>query len=85
MITPIGNRLVIKPKETILKCGLDMPKTRESENGEGIVVAIGKGVDNVQLGDVVFYISYGIHKVVDVNGDKMVIIHKDDILGKKGV
>ncbi|MFA5114208.1 MAG: co-chaperone GroES [Candidatus Margulisiibacteriota bacterium] len=93
-LTPIGDRIVIKPEpeETKTKSGIVLPDAAKEKPSEGTVVAVGSGriLDNgqkvspeVKIGDKVIYSKYG-GTEVKLEGDEFIILAERDILAIKG-
>ena len=90
-LRPLGDRVVIQPtpREEMTRSGIVLPDTAKEKPQEGEVVAVGPGklLDNgkmaamdVKVGDRVVYSKYG-GTEVKVNGDELVVLRQDDILG----
>jgi chaperonin GroES len=91
---PLGNRVVIKPKdseEQMTAGGIYIPDTAKEKPQEGVVVAAGPGKLNddgsrspmeIVVGDVVVYSKYAgtEYKEADV---EYLVLREDDILFKK--
>lgn len=93
-LTPIGDRVVIKPEpeEGKTKSGIVLPDASKEKPSEGTVVAVGSGrvLDNgqkvqpeVKIGDRVIYSKYG-GTEVKLEGDEYIILAERDILAIKG-
>lgn len=78
-LTPLFNRVIIKPepkKERVGKAGIILGGTHEkTEELHGKVVAIGKDVAEVKVGDIVSFPAYGYDSVSDIEqtGDLMIV------------
>ena len=76
-LTPLFNRVIIKPeakKEKINKSGIILGGSHEkTEELHGKVVAVGKDVVEVKVGDTVSFPAYGYDSVSDIEqtGDLM--------------
>lgn len=85
-ITPIGERIVLKPvkAEEKTKSGIYLPKDNE-EKKQGIVYEVGelKNGSRIPLhqGDKVLYTGYS-HEEFELNGEKFLIVEFKDILAK---
>jgi chaperonin GroES len=91
---PLGNRVVIHPKESdeqMSAGGIYIPDTAKEKPQEGTVVAVGPGKLNddgsrapmeIQVGDLVVYSKYAgtEYKEADV---EYLVLREDDILFKK--
>lgn len=93
-LTPIGDRVVVKPEpeELKTKSGIVLPDTAKEKPSEGTVVAVGTGkiFDNgqrvpleVKIGDRVIYSKYGGTEVKLENED-FIILSERDVLAIKG-
>lgn len=85
MIRPLGNRVLIEPKEAETKTasGLYIPDSAKEKPQCGTVVAMGPGtkdeVMEVAAGDVVLYGKYS-GTEVSYEGRKYLIMKQDEIL-----
>jgi len=93
-LTPIGDRVVIKPEplEEKTRSGLVIPDAAKEKPSEGTVVAVGTGrvLDNgqripveVKIGDKVIYSKYG-GTEVKIEGEEYIVLQERDILAIKG-
>lgn len=80
-LRPLGERVVVEKKDVPQRVGLIiLPSTsKEFEPTEGVVIAIGDGVEKVKVGDVVFFGRYS-GFTFDRNGKKYVMCNEEDIL-----
>jgi chaperonin GroES len=90
-ITPLGNRVVVKPQEVQEKTpgGLVIPPSAADEKrpafGEVIKLGVGKDKDgkvlkfDVKVGDLVYYKKYSPEEI-EVDGTEYYILESDDIL-----
>ena len=90
-IKPLGDRVIIKPKEAEEKTkgGIILPDTAKEKSVEGTVVAVGVGrttedgkliAMSLKVGDVVLYGKYE-RNGVEIDGDEYLIIRESDIYG----
>ena len=90
-IKPLGDRVVVKPLETIEKSkgGIVIPDTAKEKPQEGKVVAVGKGrvtddgkviAAEVKVNDKVLYGKYSGTEIT-VDREEYVVLHESDILG----
>lgn len=89
-ITPLGDRVVVKPLPAEEKTagGLFIPDTAKEKPQQGTVVAVGAGrVENgtkidmtVKAGDTVLYGKYA-GTEISLDGDDVLIMRESDILG----
>ena len=84
-IKPIGERLLVKPKEaeTKTKSGLVIPETAQEKTSEAIVVAVGEKSEEYSFKkkDHILHDKYAGTKVV-VDGEEMLIIGYDEVLAQ---
>ncbi|MGE5308914.1 MAG: co-chaperone GroES [Deltaproteobacteria bacterium] len=89
-VTPLGDRIVIKPLEAKEKTkgGIIIPDTAKEKPLEGKIVAVGKGritddgktvAPEVKVGDKVLYGKYSGTEIV-IDGEEMLIVKEEDIL-----
>lgn len=84
-ISPLHDRVVIKQEERELKTkgGLFIPETSRSRIANGVCVAIGDGINGVQMtvkvGDKVVYPN-GTGTEIEVDSEKYLIMKEQDIL-----
>jgi chaperonin GroES len=90
-LSPLDDRVVIKQSEAEAKSvgGIILPDTAKEKPQRGKVIAVGPGKMNddgkraemsVKKGDEVLYAKY-IGNDVEIDGEKYVILHENDILG----
>ncbi|MFH1902697.1 MAG: co-chaperone GroES [Candidatus Omnitrophota bacterium] len=90
-IKPLGDRVVVKPLETVEKSkgGIVIPDTAKEKPQEGKVVAVGKGrvtddgkviAAEVKVDDKVLYGKYSGTEIT-VDSEEYVVLHESDILG----
>lgn len=81
-ITPIRNNILIEVlAEKAKKSVIFIPDSAKKEKDirKGVVREIGDMVENISVGDVVFYDSYGPQEIV-LDEKKFVIAKEEDIL-----
>ena len=89
-LKPLFDRVIIKPeiKENISNSGLVLPETSQERPQEGIVVAVGEGVDfdgneigiKVKIGQRVVFNRYsGVE--LKLNNETYLILRQIDIVG----
>ncbi len=94
MLKPLGDRVVVKPveAESVSAGGIFLPDSAKERPQQAIVLAVGPGktLDNgttvaveVKEGDKVVYSKYG-GTEIKVDGEEVVILRQDDILGVVG-
>ena len=89
-ITPLGDRVIVKPKEAeeTTKGGIILPDTVKEKPIEGSIVAVGPGKNeegklvemSVKVGDTVLYGKYGGTEIT-VEDDEYLIMRESDIFG----
>ncbi len=81
-IQPLADRLVIEQvqAEEVSASGIILPDSAKEKPSEGKVLAVGKDVKEVRVGDVVLYAKYGPTEV-KVDGKEVVLAKEEDILG----
>lgn len=91
-IKPLADRVIVKPLEAEEKTkgGIVLPETAKEKPQEGKVIAVGKGktLDNgqiqtpeVKVGDRVLYGKYSGNEITTKEGDELLIMREEDILG----
>jgi chaperonin GroES len=87
---PLGDRLLVKPKqsEEKTKSGIVLPDSAKEKPQEGEVIAVGEGAKDekgnkikmeVKVGDIVLYSKYA-GTEVKIEGTEHLIIKESDIL-----
>ena len=81
-IQPLADRLVIEQVEAeeVSAAGIILPDSAKEKPSEGKVLAVGRDVKEVKVGDVVLYAKYGPTEV-KVDGKEVVLAKEEDILG----
>lgn len=91
-IKPLADRIIVKPLEAEAKTkgGIVLPDTAKEKPQEGKIIAVGKGkvgedgkVIPLELkkGDVVLYGKYSGTEITTREGDTVLIMREDDVLG----
>ena len=91
-ITPLGDRVVIKPstREEVTKSGLILPETAKEKPQEGTIIAVGPGRLNeegkrvamdVKVGDKVLYAKYA-GTEIKLDNEEYLILREGDVMGK---
>ncbi len=93
-IRPLGDRVVVEPIEddevTFAGGQLVLPDTAKEKPQQGKVLAVGPDIEvkdddgniiGVQAGDIVIYAKYGGTQFKTRDGQKLLILREDDILG----
>ena len=90
-IRPLQDRVIVKrvPEEAKTKGGIIIPDTAKEKPMEGLVVSVGKGKTaddgklikpDVKAGDRILFGKYS-GTEVKIDGDELLIMREDDILG----
>lgn len=90
-IRPLQDRIIVKrlEEETKTKGGIIIPDSAKEKPIEGKVIAVGKGkiaddgkviAVDVKVGDKVLFSKYG-GTEVKIDGEELLIMREDDILG----
>src|SRR5436309_3299572 len=90
-LKPLSDRLIVKAitAEEKTPGGIVLPDTAKEKPQEGEVLAVGPGkqLDNgkvspmdIKIGDRVIYSKYG-GTEIKLNGDEVVVLRQDDVLG----
>ena len=82
-LRPIGERVVVKPKEAEekTKSGIYIPESAQEKNNEGTIVALGTAKDfPVKVGDHVLFEKFT-GTELEVDGEKYIIFQMKDIIG----
>jgi len=90
-LVPLDDRIVIKQSEAEEKSsgGIILPDTAKEKPQRGKVISVGPGKINdkgkrsemsVKKGDEVIYAKY-LGNEIEINGEKYVILHENDVLG----
>lgn len=80
-LQPLADRIVIKKIEAESKsaAGILLPDSAKEQPQSGQVLAVGKDVQEVKVGDQVLYAKYGPAEV-KVEGEELLIVKEEDIL-----
>ena len=92
---PLGDRVLVKrtDEEQTTEAGIVLPGSAAEQPSEGKVLAVGPGktLDNgevravsVKEGDLVVFGQYAGSNTVKIDGDELVILNEQDILGVIG-
>jgi chaperonin GroES len=90
-IRPLGDRVLVQPLEEqeVKKGGIIIPDTAKEKPQEGKILSVGPGKRDdagklipldVKKGDKILFSKYGGTEIT-VDGEKMLIMREDDILG----
>ena len=80
-IRPLKDRIVVVKEEPQTKTasGLYLPEAAKEKPAEAKVVAIGKDVKEVKVGDKIIFKEYS-HTTVKVGGDEYLLVNEEDVL-----
>ena len=80
-LQPLADRIVIKKIEAETKSasGILLPESAQEQPQSGQVLAVGKDVKEVKVGDQVLYAKYGPAEV-KVESEELLIVKEEDIL-----
>ena len=78
---PVGANVLVQQEkaEDVTKGGIVLPDQAKQSPGRGIVLAVGKSVEEVEVGDVVLYNKYNVTGV-QVEDNDWVVISEENIL-----
>ena len=91
-VRPLGDKILIKRAHAKKKTdsGIFLPESAKDKPKEGKIIAVGNGLLNketgeyipftVKKGDRVIFTSYA-GTEIKINGDELIIMSEDDILG----
>lgn len=79
---PLGNRTLVERMEesATTASGIIIPDNAKEKPSQGKVIAIGKDVENITVGDIVVFGKYTGNEI-SIEGKKYLIIEADDIYG----
>jgi len=82
-ITPLGERVLVKPEEGIQKTkgGIFIPETAKEKSQQGTVIAVGSIKESLKKGDKVLYENYA-GSEIEIEGTKHLVMNVKDILAK---
>ena len=80
-VKPLKDRIVAVKEEPQTKTasGLYLPEAAKEKPAEAKVVAVGKDVAEVKVGDKIVYKDYS-HTTVKVGADEYIIVSEEDVL-----
>ncbi len=80
-LQPLADRIVAKSLEAEAKspAGLYIPETAKEKPQVGEVLAIGKEVKEVKVGDRILYTKYGPNEV-KIDGEELLLLKEEDVL-----
>lgn len=80
-LQPLADRLVIEQvaAEEVSASGIILPDSAKEKPSEGKVLAVGKDVQEIKVGDKVLYGKYGPTEI-KVDGKEVLIAKEEDVL-----
>jgi chaperonin GroES len=80
-VIPTGKKILIKQKksETKTASGLYVPEIAQKKEYKGTVIAKGKAVDEINLGDVVQYTEHCLPTAMQHDGVEHLLIQEGDV------
>ncbi len=90
-LKPLGDRLVVKPKEDeeMTPSGIVLPETAKEKPQKGEVLSVGPGARDddgkriemdVSVGDTILFAKYGGTEIKMEDGEKLLILRESDVL-----
>lgn len=80
VLRPLGDRVIVTRDEAESKIGsIHLPEGAKEAPWRGTVISIGPTVDNVAVGDRVYFSAYA-GTDVELNGTKSIVMRLSDIL-----
>ena len=78
---PVGANVLVQQEkaEDVTKGGIVIPDQAKQAPGRGVVLAVGKAVEEVEVGDVVLYNKYNVTGV-QIEDNDWVVITEENIL-----
>ena len=82
MLKPLGHRLLVEYHEPQTKTagGIYIPDSAKERPQEGVVLAVGKDVEEIKAGDHVIFGKYSPDKIV-MDGVEYAVIKDEDVMG----
>ena len=82
----IRDKVVAKTIEADEKtaAGLFIPDTAKEKSNKGEVVAVGKDVEEIKVGDIIYYPAYGASNITEDGTDYVVLREKEVVVVVKG-
>ena len=81
-VIPVGNRVLIKKKEAdqyFNGTSILIPKNQRQDELKGYVVAVGKDVEEVKVGDLIQYADYALPTKMKHEGEDHLLIAAGDV------
>ncbi|HBB40351.1 MAG: co-chaperone GroES [Nitrospirae bacterium CG18_big_fil_WC_8_21_14_2_50_70_55] len=82
MLKPLGDRLLVEysTAESKTAGGIYIPDSAKEKPHEGVVLAVGKDVEEVKAGDRVIFGKYSPDKIT-MDGVEYAVIKEEDVMG----
>jgi len=82
MLKPLGDRLLVEYHEPESRTagGIYIPDSAKERPQEGVVLAVGKDVEEVKAGDRIVFGKYSPDKIV-MDGVEYAVIKEEDVMG----
>ncbi|MGD2062187.1 MAG: co-chaperone GroES [Nitrospirota bacterium] len=82
MLKPLGERLLVEYREPETKTagGIYIPESAKERPQEGVVLAVGKDVEEIKEGDRIVFEKYSPTKFT-MSGVEYAVIKEDDVMG----
>lgn len=79
-LQPLADRIVAKPVEAEAKspAGILLPDNAKDKTQMGEVLAVGKEVKEVKVGDRIIHSEYGPSRI-KVDGDELLLVKEEDV------
>jgi len=81
-VQPLFNQVLIEPDEKVDKTGISLPKSMREKPMRGQVVSVGRKVEDLKVGDAVYFRRYAGDPVEVELGRELLLIAEDDCLGR---
>jgi|TARA_R110000796_G_scaffold190867_2_gene307623 chaperonin GroES len=80
-VIPVGKKILIKQKKAKTKTasGLFLPEIAQKKEYKGLVMGIGKAVEEIKVGDVVQYTEHCLPTTMPHNGEDHLLIQEGDV------
>tara|TARA_B100001769_G_C21963123_1_gene518206 strand:- start:502 stop:780 length:279 start_codon:yes stop_codon:yes gene_type:complete len=81
-VIPVGKRVLIKKKDAdayFAGTSIMIPESQREDELKGYVIAVGKEVDEVEVGDLVQYADYALPTKMKHEGENHLLIAAGDI------
>ena len=81
-LQPLGDRIVAEPVEAQTKtaAGILLRDQAKTKTQQAKVLAVGKEVKEVKVGDVIVHTEYGPHRFKQDGSNELLIVKEEDVL-----